>query len=79
MLGTSTIFKNDAGKPRGEPSRPRHRVRFRWTARRKKRVVSVVELLVLCAAILMASLLATGRVTLPADAFVKLAASAGER
>jgi hypothetical protein len=79
MLGTSTIFKNDTGKPRAQPSRRRRRPWFRWTARRRRRAVSVVEFILLCAAIVMASLLAAGRVTFPADAFVELAASAGGR
>jgi hypothetical protein len=79
MLGTSTIFKNDAGKPHGQPPRPRRRSRFRWTARRRKRAVSVVEFLLLCAAIVMASLLAAGRVTFPSNTFVELATTAAQR
>ncbi len=73
MLGSSPILKNDAEKRPKAPSKPRRRSRFRWTARRRRRVVRFVEFLVLCAAIVMASLMAAGRVSLPVDAFVALA------
>jgi hypothetical protein len=75
MIGLfHNIFtKNDSRRVCAYRPRSRRRTWLRFTTRRRRRVVSLVEFLVLCAALVVASLMAAGRFTLPPDAFQHLA------